>query len=191
VIANPILFTTGFILFCLFTSTIASLQHIDAQKETEWSDYVSKKHGLSIQYPSNFTLVEGKASKYDPDQNLLINSSNFFSFRVEPLENPQSMTLEEYSKSDMDNVITNDDRPDMYRILIDGPIPIKVDGENAQKYTISDINHATDKSEIVQNVIYTIHDGSLYRLLFTAETEVADAVEGMENQMLNSIKWID
>jgi hypothetical protein len=146
---------------------------------------------LSIQHPSNFTLVEGKTSKYDPDQNLFINSSELFSFTLVPLENPQSMTLEKYSENDMDNSITNDDRPDMYRLLIDGPNPIKVGGEDALKYTISDINRVTDKSEIVQNAVYTIHDDSLYLLVFTAETEVADVVEDMENHMLNSIKWVN
>lgn len=166
------------------------LQITSAQQETEWSEYVSNKHGFSIQYPSNFTLTEGKSSKYDPDQNLFINSSSLFSFTVVPYDKP-SVPLLEYAGSYINDIISNDFRPDFYYILINESIPIEIDGEEGLKFTLSDINKETEKSEIVQNGFFTVHGDSLYLFILTAETEISDFVDEMENHMINSIRWLD
>lgn len=117
--------------------------------------FIMSKQFLYLQYPSNFTLIEDKDSKYDPDKDLFINSSKFFLFTIMPVDNTLSLTPKEYSENNIHDLINNDDRPDMYRILIDDPKEIELDGESVYKFNISNANREIDKSEIVQNVFYT------------------------------------
>lgn len=156
----------------------------------EWKNYTSKKHGFSIEYLSNVTsIIEGRFTKYDPDQDLVIKYP-LSSFSV--LESyKDSVPLNQSVKSFIDYITQEDLDFDGYYILISGPDPIKIDNETAYKFVLSRVDKESGRAIAVQEVVKVAHGPKEFQLMLTAAPNDFDRTEKMRNHMIESIKWID
>ena len=67
----PSIVTISIIIAVVFLNP--DLADVQTTSEIEWKNHTSSHHKLSIQYPSNWELKEGKESRFDDYEELYIS----------------------------------------------------------------------------------------------------------------------
>ena len=189
------------IIFVVFFITISSSEFSYAQttNEIEWKNHTSPHHKLSLEYPADWVLEEGKESRFDGYKELTVNdydpvTGKHLSFSVSNVDMPEGPIAKlEADKDSNDN--RDADGIIQTKIIEDiQPYENKIDGEDAYSL-LSAMTFGSDTEAGNAGLeLTTFHNGQGFVFFFfTIPAKLFDdpKITEIREHMINSIKWND
>jgi hypothetical protein len=170
---------------------VSYAQDLPSSPPPNWLNYTSTKHNITLHYPFNADLEEGKETRYDADKDLSISVFPEWIFSVGQYQLMRSNpSLDETAQNHIEWSLTDrDDYDGEYPTLIWGPNQTRIGGEPAISALISYINEDSKKSEHVSEVHYVRHNDSQYMFQYVVITEHYDSTQEERDWIMDSIKF--